>query len=130
MKKFFFVVLIILSIADVSYAQQTKNVDVKEFKMLMDKAANKIILDVRTDSEVAQGGLPNAVQIDYNGSNFDSQIDKLDKNKPVFVYCAVGGRSGKTAAILAKKGFKNVYNLAGGINAWRAAGMQTIPLKK
>lgn len=130
MNKLIFSFLIVSVCFSKSFAQQTRNVDVKEFKMLMEKAANKIVLDVRTDSEVAQGVLPNAFQIDFNGNNFESQIDKLDKNKPVFVYCAVGGRSGKATSILAKKGFKNVYNLAGGINAWRAAGMQTIPLKK
>ena len=113
-----------------SDAQQVKKLNAKEFKDLMEKTPNKIVLDVRTDGEVAQGVLPQATQINYNGQDFESQINKLDKAKPVFVYCAVGGRSGSASGILAKKGFKQVYNLDGGINAWRAFGFATTTLKK
>jgi rhodanese-related sulfurtransferase len=42
----------------------------------------------------------------------------LDKNKPVLVYCAAGGRSASAAKDLKKAGFKKVYDLEGGYDAW------------
>ncbi len=130
MKNIWLSFVLIISIVACSEAQQIKRLNVKEFKELMDKTPNKTILDVRTNGEVAQGVLPQATQIDYNSGNFENQLDKLDKNKPVFIYCAVGGRSGSASSILAKKGFKNVYDLSGGINAWRASGLTTTALKR
>ena len=130
MKNLFTTIVLIISRISCSDAQQVEKLNAKEFKDLMEKTPNKIVLDVRTNGEVAQGVLPQATQNDYNGQNFESQINKLDKAKPVFVYCAVGGRSGSASGILAKKGFKQVYNLDGGINAWRAFGFATTTLKK
>ena len=130
MKNIWLSFLLIISIIACTEAQQIKRLNVKEFKELMDKTSNKTVLDVRTNDEVAQGVLPQATQIDYNGGDFESQLEKLDKNKPVFIYCAVGGRSGSASSILAKKGFKKVYNLEGGINAWIASGFPTTGLKR
>jgi rhodanese-related sulfurtransferase len=130
MKNIWLSFLLIISIIACTEAQQIKRLNVKEFKELMDKTSNKTVLDVRTNDEVAQGVLAQATQIDYNGGDFESQLEKLDKNKPVFIYCAVGGRSGSASSILAKKGFKKVYNLEGGINAWIASGFPTTGLKR
>jgi rhodanese-related sulfurtransferase len=130
MKNIWLSFVLIISIIACTEAQQIKRLNVKEFKELMDKTSNKTVLDVRTNDEVAQGVLAQATQIDYNGGDFESQLEKLDKNKPVFIYCAVGGRSGSASSILAKKGFKKVYNLEGGINAWRASGFPTTGLKR
>lgn len=130
MKNIWLTFVLIISVVAYSEAQQIKRLNVKEFKELMDKTPNKTILDVRTNGEVAQGVLPQATQIDYNGGSFETQLEKLDKNKPVFIYCAVGGRSGSACSILSKKGFKQVYNLEGGINAWRASGLTTTALKR
>ncbi|MFY7912895.1 MAG: rhodanese-like domain-containing protein [Emticicia sp.] len=130
MKNIWLTFVLIISVVAYSEAQQIKRLNVKEFIELMDKTPNKTILDVRTNGEVAQGVLPQATQIDYNGGNFETQLEKLDKNKPVFIYCAVGGRSGSACSILSKKGFKQVYNLEGGINAWRASGLTTTALKR
>lgn len=125
MKHIFIVLVFILGLVNNSNAQQVQNLNVKEFKKLLDSTPNNILIDVRTNAEIKEGILPNAIQIDYNGQDFETKIEKLDKSRPVFVYCAVGGRSGKTSTILLKKGFKQVYNLSGGINAWKAEGMQT-----
>ena len=114
MKNIWLSFLLIISIIACTEAQQIKRLNVKEFKELMDKTSNKTVLDVRTNDEVAQGVLAQATQIDYNGGDFESQLEKLDKNKPVFIYCAVGGRSSKAAPILQQAGFKYIYNLTGG----------------
>lgn len=106
--------------------QKVEDLSIKEFKTLADKTPTKIILDVRTDGEVAQGIIPGAIQADYLGDSFQQKVASLDKNKPVFVYCAVGGRSSKAARQLADMGFKKVYNAMGGMNAWKAANYPVV----
>lgn len=133
MRKFFTITVtwaLSLSLIACSQAQQIKNLDAATFKATLSKTPQRVLLDVRTNGEVAQGVIPGAIQADYSSPSFESSLSRLDKNKPVFVYCAVGGRSAGASAMLAQKGFKQVYNLSGGINAWRAAGYPTSTLKK
>ncbi len=98
--------------------QVAKEVDAKEFITLM-KAKPGLVLDVRTKNEVAKGAIPNSVNYDLFDDNFEAEIDKLDKTKPVYVYCASGGRSGEAMEMMQKKGFVEVYNLDGGYAAWK-----------
>lgn len=81
------------------------------------------IIDVRTPDEFAKGHLVNAKNIDWNGNDFDAQISKLDKTKPVFVYCLSGGRSSSAASKMRADGFKEVYELNGGIMKWRGSNL-------
>ncbi len=97
----------------------TKDVSPKELKEHITKS-KAIIVDVRTPEEVAQGKIPHSMNINYFG-NFKLEVEKLDKTKPVYVYCASGGRSTKAMQDLSKMGFIEVYNLLGGFGAWRAA---------
>jgi len=79
-----------------------------------------VILDVRTDNEVAYGKIPHAIQLDfYKGQEFVSELEKLDKNKSYFVYCRSGNRSGQACKIMEHLGIQNAYNLAGGMLQWR-----------
>lgn len=80
------------------------------------------LIDVRTPEEFEAQHLENARNINWNGDDFEMKSAQLDKNKPVFVYCTVGGRSKKAAAKLQEMGFKQIYNLEGGIMKWNAAG--------
>ena len=64
--------------------------------------------------------------MNYNDDDFASQVEKLDKTKPVFVYCKRGGRSASAAEILKEKGFTKVYNLDGGITAWIDEGQEVV----
>lgn len=100
------------------------NVDPITFEAKM--AGNPgILLDVRTPEEIAEGKLAGSIALNYNDDNFAEALNELDPNQPVYVYCAAGGRSSKTATMLGEKGFKLVYNLDGGITAWQEAGMPT-----
>lgn len=81
------------------------------------------LIDVRTPDEYGNQHLDNAKNINVNDSNFEAQAAQLDKNKPVYVYCLSGGRSAKAADKLASMGFKEVYNMAGGITRWNAEGL-------
>lgn len=91
------------------------------FEKKLEATENKIVLDVRTADEFKDGHLAKATMIDYYSSDFKDQVNQLDKTKPVFVYCAGGVRSGKASSILSQLGFKEVYDLQGGFNAWTAA---------
>ena len=74
---------------------------------------------MRTPGEVSEGYIDGATLfIDYNGSNFDSKISKLDKSKSYIIYCHSGGRSARAFELMASKGFKKLYNLEGGISGW------------
>ena len=108
-------------------AQQTQtNLSAKEFSIKMEQTPSAQIIDVRTPGEVAGGFINNAVNIDYNSADFTSKINQLDKNKPTFVYCLSGGRSGSAAAQMRSDGFKIVYELSGGIMKWNAAGLSLV----
>lgn len=103
--------------------QATKtNLSATEFAAKIIELPTAPIIDVRTPEEFSKGHLENALNIDWNGSDFDAQITKLDKSKPVFVYCLSGGRSSSAANQMRSDGFK-VYQLDGGIMKWRAASL-------
>lgn len=79
-----------------------------------------VVLDVRTKEEFAQGHLPRAVNIDVLDSvNFMQQIQSLRKNKTYVVYCRSGKRSAKASETLINNQFKHIYNMEGGILAWK-----------
>ena len=99
-------------------AQSSQLLSVSEFEKKLSATKDKIVLDVRTQGEYASGHLTNAMMIDYYKSDFKQQLTKLDKSTPVFVYCAAGGRSGSATEILTGMGFKQVFDLEGGMKAW------------
>jgi len=80
------------------------------------------IIDVRTPLEFSGEHLDNAININWNGNDFEAKAAKLDKTKPVFVYCKLGGRSESAAAKLSEMGFTKVYDLKGGIMKYSAEG--------
>lgn len=94
-----------------------RDLNVKEFQKMM-SAKPGILLDVRTPGEVKRGAIEGSINIDFFDDAFDAKVEKLDKNKPVYIYCAVGGRSGEAMELMRKKGFRELYNLAGGYSAW------------
>lgn len=93
------------------------NIDNKAFAEKM-KDEQVIVLDVRTPDEFSQGHIPGAQLMDYLSPDFSTRIASLDKNKTYLVYCAAGSRSAKASDIMTRNGFKNIYNLKGGYNAW------------
>lgn len=81
------------------------------------------LLDVRTAQEFKTGHINNALQADFTDKEeFAKRVKSLDKNKPVYVYCLVGGRSGAAAKYLADQGFTDVTDLSGGVKAWKNEG--------
>ena len=94
-----------------------KVVSQTEFKTLI-KAGKGQLLDVRTPGEFNAGHIKNADNIDFTGSDFREKVAKLDREKPVLIYCHSGNRSGKASLILKELGFKEVYDLQGGYSNW------------
>ncbi len=101
---------VLFLMASVESAGQIKNLTVDDFIKTYKATPNAQLVDVRTPGEWSQGKFEKSALVNYNDPNFSKNIQKLDKNKPVFVYCAVGGRSSKAAQILNQAGYK-VYNL-------------------
>lgn len=88
-------------------------------KLAQDK--NAVVLDVRTWPELNEEGIiPNAIHLDiYMGRQFIDALNQLDKNKNYYVYCRSGNRSGQACSIMEQMGFKNAYNLLGGMLEWQ-----------
>ena len=79
-----------------------------------------IILDVRTAEEYEKKSVPNAVLANILEPNeFMNVVEKLEKKSKIFVYCRSGIRSQKACNILDQLGFKETYNLNGGILEWQ-----------
>jgi rhodanese-related sulfurtransferase/rubrerythrin len=109
-----------------------KSIDDAEAKKFMaeHKAGAYTLLDVRQPGEYEDEHIPGAKLIPLPG--LKEGLNELDKHKPVIAYCAIGGRSLAAAQLLSGLGFKEIYNLKGGIKAWqggKAAGPRELNLE-
>ncbi|MEO6916859.1 MAG: rhodanese-like domain-containing protein [Chitinophagaceae bacterium] len=85
------------------------------------------LLDVRTAGEYKNGHIKNSLQADWNNQDqFKDRIQYVDKSKPVYVYCAAGGRSSAAAKYMRENGFADVKELKGGIAAWNGEHLPTV----
>ncbi len=92
---------------------------VEEYKKAVNNNDVQLV-DVRTAREFRGGHIARAVNIDYfKGSAFEEAFKKMDKAKPVYLYCRSGNRSLKAARKLVSLGFEKVYDLQGGILKWK-----------
>lgn len=82
-----------------------------------------VLLDVRESGEWATGHIPNARHITQ--AQLDKRLSEIEKfkSRPVIVYCATGNRSASACKTLKEAGFEQVFNLGGGIAAWRDASL-------
>ena len=127
MKRFFLVLITLFAVSSIN--GQTPNTAVitnlssEAFKDKIATDKTALIIDLRTNDEIAKGQIPGAVQIDYLGKDFDAKMASLDKNKTYYIYCQAGGRSGDAAQYMEKQGFKKVFNLEKGFSEWKAKGL-------
>ena len=119
MKKVFFIFIMIHSFS--SCAQETKQhqlISQEEFAQILTKEIQ--LLDVRTPQEYQQGYIEGAILINFFDSDFVPKVNaRFDKNKPLYIYCAVGGRSNKAGKKLISVGFDSIYDLKEGFNKWK-----------
>ncbi len=100
-----------------------KTVDADSFEQQLAQTTTPQLVDVRTFDEYNEEHLPGAVNFSLRDEEaFSLLITVLNKEEPVFVYCGSGKRSAKAASILEKNGFTTIYNLDGGITAWKEKG--------
>jgi phage shock protein E len=76
-----------------------------------------VILDVRTQEEHKEQSIPGSILVPLN--ELEARHGELSKDKTILIYCRSGSRSAVAADLLTAKGFKNLYNLKGGILSWR-----------
>lgn len=95
-----------------------------DFAKILSDTSSIPLIDVRTPAEYSGGHIPNAINIDISGSDFDSRVSELDKNEPVAVYCRSGKRSNNAAQRMVKLGFVKIYDLQGGIVSWNGKVVQ------
>lgn len=122
MKKIINLAIILSSVCICSCTAQTSLLDASAFEHDITSKDSIQILDVRTPDEYNSGHIKNALLADWNNKpEFERRIGFIDKNKPVYVYCLAGGRSAAAVKKLKAAGYEKVYDLDGGINAWKAA---------
>ncbi len=97
----------------------------KEFNRVL-QTEKGVLIDIRTPGEFKKGHIKGALMLDFFSDNFEKELDKLDKKKTYFIYCGIGGRSEECGEMMAKKKFKKVYDLDGGINRWKAEALPIV----
>lgn len=125
--KFTLIPVFVLLLSSCGMSQSEKTVlKPTAFQEKIAATENATILDVRTTEEFAGGHLENARNIDWTADGFDTKIEKLDKSNPYFVYCLSGGRSAVAAEHMRELGFKEVYEMDGGMMKWRSGGLPEV----
>ena len=98
---------------------------VESFEKGIKSNPDAVILAVRTPEEYNEGHIKGAININYYSDDFAEQVNsKIDKNKPVYVYCKAGSRSAKSCEIMKDVGFLNLTNLDNGFDSWKKANKE------
>ena len=107
---------------------EVKLVSAEEMQSILELEDVQLV-DVRSAEEFAIEHIPNAQNIDFRSPTFETDITKLDKSKPVVLYCKSGGRSSKCVKKMKEAGFEKIYELDGGISKWKHAKESQQPEK-
>lgn len=125
MKHLFAFSVMLSAVACGNTSLKYKVVGPEDFSSMIRQADGSILLDIRTPEEVVDGMIPGAEHLDFYGEDFEEAIARIDKHKPVFIYCAKGGRSRQAVDIMKSMSFREVTELKGGYDAWSAKGFAT-----
>jgi phage shock protein E len=124
MKNVFLSIVLLLPVTASVFAQNKSNVKAEEFDKAIKKKGIQL-LDVRRPAEYEEGHIKGSTLANWEDkADFEKHTQHLDKNKPVYVYCRSGKRSGAAADFLSENGFTNVINLEGGILEWKQEGKE------
>ncbi len=120
MKKYLLCALVL--VLGISCKKQTETkITVVTKTVIKEKVVGKDVqlIDVRTQEEYASGHIDDALNFNIiDNAAFLDQIQELDKSKPVYLYCKMGGRSNRAALLLKEEGFAEIYDYSGGYNDW------------
>ena len=108
-------------------AEAKKNITEISPAEAAEKAKNSeaVIIDVREQDEWEEGHIPDAVHLSRGTIELEIEEKVPDPNAMIICHCGGGGRSALVAETLQKMGYKNVHSMAGGLKAWKAAGLPT-----
>lgn len=95
-----------------------EELNVSDFEKKLSSSQDFILVDVRTPKEYEKGHIANAVNISYFGREFKTSIEKLPKDKLIFMYCQTQHRSPLASKYMKKKGFTHIIDLSGGFMKW------------
>jgi rhodanese-related sulfurtransferase len=131
MKIFLFVLPLMMAMA--SCSQTPTNVtnmqSAQEMKSLIESGECTIV-DVRSLGEFESGHVASAILVPHNDPSFIEKVSKLDRQKPIVFYCAVGGRSTRAVNQMSNLGFAKVYNFVGGMQEWQGKNMPVVKGKE
>ena len=99
-----------------------RDVSDTELINLLAERSDLLLIDVRTDKEWDAGHIEGACFLDFLEDDFKGRAEALPKDRPIALYCAAGGRSEDAMKLLAKAGFRELYNLRKGFYGWEDAG--------
>jgi rhodanese-related sulfurtransferase len=105
--------------------KRIKETNVADMKRRMDGGEKIVLVDVREESEWAQGHLPGAIYLGKGIIERDIEQRVPDTNAKIVLYCGGGFRSALTADNLQKMGYTNVESMDGGWKGWIGAGLPT-----
>lgn len=121
--RYLLIVFPLLMLACGTASQQVNSLPPTAFEDRLHEPGAQLI-DARTPGEFNSGHLANAINLDWSAGQLEAAVATIDRSKPVLLYCASGRRSAAAREFLTEKGFKDVVDLQGGINAWADAGME------
>jgi rhodanese-related sulfurtransferase len=107
---------------------QYENIGPEDFLTIIRFKENVILLDVRLPFEYRRERIENSVNMPLARS-FKDKADKLDREALILVYCTTDVRSKRAAERLYELGFRKIYNLEGGIDAWKRKGLSVVGRK-
>ncbi len=102
---------------------QVMQITVSDLHSQLEEKANLQLVDVRRPAEYQTGHAPRGINIQL--AYLEKELSKLDAERPTAIICASGYRSSIAASLLARNGFKKLYNVVGGTTAWVNAGYST-----
>ena len=125
MKKLISVLSAVLLLAGCSTSSSSSDLTATEFSNKVTESG-VITLDVRTPGEFMAGHIQGAINIDVEGTEFETEIAKLDKTQTYAIYCKSGRRSSIAVKTMQNAGFNKLFNLTNGIQDWQAQNLPVV----
>ncbi|MFC4634961.1 rhodanese-like domain-containing protein [Dokdonia ponticola] len=113
------ILLLLLSFSCVS--QEEKGIYIIDVQSVKTDIIGKDVqlVDVRSEEEYNKGHIDDAININIaDKERFTAEIQKLDKTKPVYIYCHSGVRSHRASKLIQELGFTTIYDFTGGWSVW------------
>lgn len=113
--------LLFLSVLSCTSQTDSKTINIDILTLKTEAIGKDVqLIDVRTPNEYKAGYIDDAINIDImKMETFVQEVEKLDKAKPVYIYCKIGGRSQKASKKLEELGFTTIYDFSGGYMEWQ-----------